>query len=311
MNWKDKKVLVTGGAGFIGSHLTEKLIELGAEVTIADNRPTTENIAHLIDRINLQRIDISSNSDIDNVYKDVDFVYHLAACAVPSLCEKNPDIAFKTNVQGTFNVLKFALENGVKKLIFPSSALLYTKYPKYLPIDEKHPIELNTVYNTTKKIGEDLCNMFYERHGLPVVFFRLFNSFGPKQAVDYLIPTVIMQAIKTRKVEVWSEKPVRDFVFIEDTIDAFIKAVEADYCGGPINIGSGKEVRIGDIVKKIADSFNAEMVFLNKDVIGPMRLQCDNTHAKNVLKWEQKIEFDEGLNRTIDWFKNEGPRIYL
>ncbi|HKZ41877.1 MAG TPA: NAD-dependent epimerase/dehydratase family protein, partial [Candidatus Hodarchaeales archaeon] len=201
-------------------------------------------------------------------------------------------------------MMRFAVKKDVQKFVFPSSALLYGRYPQYLPIDEKHPIEFSSnIYNATKKIGEDLCLHFHEKHNLPVIFFRLFNAFGPRQATDYFIPTVINQAVKSKVIELWNEKPTRDFTYVLDTVDAFVKAAESKFIGGPINIGSGREVRTGDIARQIADSFGAEIKFLNKEVSGSMRLQCDNSRARETIGWKPSISFEEGLDRTIQWFK--------
>jgi len=306
MNWSNKNVVVTGAAGFIGSHLADVLVEKGANVIAVDiiSQFGSANIDHLKDRIKMVDADVSNDKELDKIDSDVDYVFHLAAYAVPSLCDKNPDIAFKTNVQGTFNVMRFAVKKNVEKFVFPSSGLLYGRYPQYLPIDEKHPIEFSgSIYNATKKIGEDLCLHFHEKHNLPVVFFRLFNAFGPRQTTDYFIPTVISQAMKSKVIELWSEKPTRDFTYVLDTVDALLKAAESKYVGGPINIGSGREVRTGDIARQIADSFGAEIKFLNKEVTGSMRLQCDNTKAREILGWHPSISFEEGLKRTIQWFK--------
>jgi len=312
MDWKNKNALITGAAGFLGSHLTEALNNLGANVIAVDliSQFGSANIDHLKDKIKIIDTDITNEKDFEKITDDVDYIFHLAAYAVPSMCEKNPDIAFRTNVQGTFNVMRFVVKKDVEKFIFPSSALLYGRYPQYLPIDEKHPIEFSgNIYNATKKIGEDLCLHFHEKHNLPVVFFRLFNAFGPRQSSYYFIPTVIVQAMKTKQIELWSEKPTRDFTFVSDTISAFIKAAESKYIGGPINIGSGREIKTGDIARQIANSFGAEIKFLNKEVTGSMRLQCDNTKAREILGWKPTVPFEDGLDKTIQWFKENSDKI--
>jgi len=306
MNWKGKSAIITGGAGFIGSHLADVLVENGADVTIVDlmSKVGKANIEQLEGRANFMDVDVSDWQALERMDAGADYVFHLAAIAAPTHCEKYQDLAFKTNVQGMFNVLKFCVRKGVKKVLFPSSALLYGKNPKYLPIDEKHPIEVsNSVYNITKRIGETMLADFHERDGLPFVLFRLFNAFGPRQTTDYFIPTVIDQAMKTKQIEVWSEKPTRDFTYVLDTVDAFVKAASSDFVGGPINIGSGREVRTGDIAKQIAKSLGAEIKSLNKDVTGSMRLQCDNRKAGEVLGWKPRVPFEDGLEKTIAWFK--------
>ncbi len=307
MNWREKTILVTGGAGFLGSHLIDSLLSNGANVTVVDkiSEIGTKNINHVLDKITVLDCDITANGALDKI-KPPDVIFHLAAVAVPSFCESNQELAFRVNVHGTFNVLRYALDKNVEKVVFPSSAQLYGRYPKYLPIDEHHPIEISgSVYNATKKIGEELCNLFYEKHGLPVVWFRLFNCFGPRQSTDYLIPTVISQGLNG-KIELWNEKPTRDFTFVGDTAAALIKGAETRWCGGPINIGSGREVVIGDIARRVADSLGAEIVFQNREVSGCMRMCCDKRRAESVLGWKPATQFETGLQETIDWWRNKG-----
>lgn len=300
MDWKSKTCVVTGGAGFIGSHLVDELLGLGSRVIVLDLEQTKKHE-------NLQgfRCDISKKENI-KIGEDVDFVFHLAALAFPKACNDDPSLAFGSNVAGTMNMLMVAKELGVKKFVFPSSAQLYGRYPEYLPVDEKHPIEyMDNFYNLTKRLGEELCMSFYERYGFPVLFFRLFNSFGPRQKREYLIPTIIHQALEKKEIELWNDKPTRDFTFVTDTVGAFVKAAESNYCGGPINIGSGREVKVGDIARQIATDLNSEIRFLNKDVIGSMRLCSNRSKAEKILGWEPEVSFEEGLNRTIQWYREK------
>ena len=303
MNFDGKTAIVTGGAGFLGSHLVDKLLELGVKVTVVDmmSADNPKKLSHATDRIKLINADVSDYKNLETL-EPADFIFHLAAYAVPNLCEKNPDAAFKSNVLGTHNILKFALETSAKKFVFPSSALLYGKHPKYLPIDENHPIEITSVYNATKKFGEDLCKYAIENHNLSVTYFRLFNSFGPRQDTDYFIPTVIVQALRQKKVEIWNAEPTRDFTFVHDTAKAFIKAAGSDFSGGPINIGSGIELKTGVIAKLIAEKLDAEVEILNKPVSGSMRLSCNNSLAKELIGWEPQVKFEDGIEETIKWF---------
>ncbi len=306
MDWKNKKVLITGGSGFIGSNLADKLVELGADVTILDVN-FSNNVKHLDGQVTFLNKDITEyNFTLPDNY---DYIFHLAAYTSPSINNEQYDIAFKINVLGTYNILKSALKiESLRKLVFTSTALLYGE-PRYLPIDEKHPVQVVDIYKTgdiyrvSKKLGEDMCTTFIREYNLPIVFLRLFNTFGPRQDTEFLIPKVISQAVKNNSVEIWTDKPTRDFVFINDTVSALIKAAEADFIGGPINIGCGREIKIIDIAKQITDSFGAKLTVLNKQVPGSTRLCCDNSLAKKILGWEPKTSFEEGLNLTTDWFK--------
>lgn len=302
-DWKEKNVLITGGAGFVGSHLAEALLERGANITILDNFAITldNNIAHLRERVRLIDHDVTGGG---LKFQRYDCIYHLAALAAPNQCEKYPTDAFRVNVQGTFNIFKSAVASGVGKVVFPSSALIYGTNPKYIPIDEKHPISATeNVYCITKKLGEDLCRSFEEEHSLPITVLRLFNTFGPRQTPDYLIPTIIRQAMDNGVVELWSDKPTRDFNFVHNTISALIAVGESDLGGDIYNVGSGEEISIREIAETISSEFDAKLNFLNKEVIGSIHLRCDNSRMKEVFGWRPSVSFREGLARTIKWYK--------
>lgn len=297
MKWENKSCLVTGGSGFLGSHLVDELLKKNANVTVLDLKPPVQN------EVEFLKWDVSKKPEIPG---NIDFIFHLAALAYPRDCEQNPSLAFNTNVTGTLNMLLLAVEKNIQKFLFPSSAQLYGRFPKYLPVDEKHPIEYsNNFYSTSKKFGEDLCSTFYEKHGLPIVFFRLFNAFGPRQLSEYLIPTIILQALEKGEIELWNDKPTRDFTYVSDTIRAFLEAASSPFCGGPINIGSGKEIQVGQIAHQIASALNANVRFLNKEVIGSMQLCSDISSARKILTWEPEVSFEEGLSRTIESFRKK------
>lgn len=307
MRWEGKNVLITGGAGFLGSHLTEELIKTNANVKILDvvSPSNLKNLATL-EGYEYTEADTGNIDAVKKLGKDFDFIFQLGAVAYPNTCESNPEMAFRVNAQGTFNILNFALNNNIRKLVFTSSAQLYGKYPIYLPINEDHPINsVESVYNITKKIGEDLCTQFYDKYGLPLLILRLFNSFGPRQALEYFMPTVITQALKNNLIEIWNEKPTRDFTYVKDTVSALMKAAETSYMVGPINIGSGKEINVGQVAKHMAEEMGCELKVLNKDVVGAMRMCCDNSKAKRLLDWETKVDFRDGLKTTIDWYRNQ------
>jgi len=306
MNWKNKKVLITGGSGFIGSHLTDKLVELGSDVIVLDIN-FGENIKHLDGKITFVKKDITEYNF--TLPGNFDYIFHLAAYTSPSISNEEYDTAFKINVLGTYNVLKAALKiENLKKLVFTSTALVYGE-PKYLPIDERHPVQVVDIYKTgdiyrvSKKLGEDMCTTFIREYNMPIVFLRLFNAFGPKQNMEFLIPKVILQAIKDKAVEIWTDKPTRDFVFVHDIVAALIRSAETDFIGGPINIGFGREIKVIDIAKQITNSFNATLTVLDRQVPGSTRAWCDNSQAKKILGWEPKVSFEEGLGLTIEWFK--------
>ena len=305
MGLKGKKVLVTGGSGFIGSHLVDKLLEMGADVTVVDVK-RSENLPS---DVNLVECDITDFNSVDNALRGNEFVFHLAAIANPRTCEDDPNLAFRMNVQGTFNVLQASLNNKVGKVVFSSAASLYGRYPQYIPIDEKHPIEpFQTVYLATKRACELFCDFFQDKYKLPLIYFRLFTVYGPRQIPEFFIPTVIVKALKSDIFDLWNSKPTRDFVYVKDVVGALIRGVESDYTGGPLNIGSGREIPVSElaniIISRIEQLQNRkiEAKYLERDVIGPMRLLCDNTKIKEVLGWEPEVSLEDGIKETVDWY---------
>lgn len=302
MSWRGKTVLVTGSSGFIGSHLTDRLALEQADVIGFDIVPPK----YASERHNVKHIILDITSGLCTISRKIDVIFHLAAYAVPNLCETNPSEAFKVNVQGTYNMLRFASRNKIPKFVFTSSALLYGRIPIYLPIDEKHPtIPTDNTYCITKKLGEDLCSAFQSNTDLSVTILRLFNTFGPRQDPDYLIPTIIHQAITKKSIELWSDKPTRDFNYIDNTVDALL-TVGSSAIGGLYNVGSGKEVKISEITYHIASRLGAQVRFLNKDVIGPLRLCCDNSKICDTFGWKPKTSFSEGIDKTLTWYETQG-----
>lgn len=306
MNWKNRSVLVTGGAGFIGSNLVEVLLRKGARVYVADLFPRSAgiNLRSLPGAVRKIRCDLSEPSCRKKLPKSIDYIFHLAAMANPNECERDPVRAYACNVLTLLNVLIYAKEARPRRVVFPSSAYLYGD-PKYLPVDEKHPLDyVKSIYNTTKKAGEDICDIFHKKFGIPVVYLRLFTTFGPKQSTTYFIPTVLVQSLKNPRIELWSDKPTRDFTYVSDTVAALMRAAGSRAFCDPINIGSGKELRTREIADYLAHLLGADVSFLGKKVIGPMRMCCDNRKAKRLLKWHPLISFEHGLVKTINWYKH-------
>ena len=302
----NKNILVIGGAGFIGTNLVRELCKINSKVIVLDNFSVGSKESLKGFDVEIIEGDITVVNDFKKINSDVDYIVNLAAYSNFWKCEKDSSTAFKINVQGTFNVFKFGLERNVKKVLFPSSCLIYGKHPKYLPQDEKHPIEFaDSVYTTTKKIGEDMAAMFHEKFKLPVTWFRFFNNYGPGQQADYFIPTLIIQAMKNKEIELWSTKPIRDYIYVGDTVNALIKGLISDFSGGPINIGSGIETSTGDVAKQVAEMFDAKLRVLDKEVGGPLRQRCDYSFAKTVLGWEPIVKFGDGLKETIEWWKRQ------
>jgi nucleoside-diphosphate-sugar epimerase len=292
----NKSVLVAGARGFMGSHLVNRLLEEGASVFALD-RPEAFQGKHIDSpRYFPLALDITRALTIAPDTK-FDVVYHLAAIAAPVVCEQEPEKAFLTNVLGTYNVLRFALKADAKKIIFLSSAHVYGISPKYMPTGEVHPLALLDNYTTTKVLGEHLCKLFYDNHHLPYLIFRLFNSFGPGQPPGYFVPDMIVKA-KSGKITLKGREVTKDFVYIEDVIDALLKGAFSDYVG-ELNIGSGKQTELGYVAKYIADKMGAKIEFDDTKVAGPTKMQADNTRARKILGWAPRTTLEQGLDYTI------------
>ncbi len=221
--WRDKSVLVTGGAGFLGSHLVEALLSRGARVTVLDYLENPHKLKHLLSRIHYLKGDIAEWEGKLEGEAKAEVIYHLAAFASPSTAQAEPETTYRWNVRGTANLLGVARRWGVKKFIFPSAGALYGAVPKYLPIDEKHPIDSEQgIYVTTKRIGEFLCEEFHRNYGVPTLYFRLFNTFGPRQSLPYLVPSLFVQGLEKGSVTVLTGKIHRVFIYVMDMVEAFI-----------------------------------------------------------------------------------------
>lgn len=303
MDWAGKEVAVTGAAGFLGGHLCEALVVKGAKVVALDNFTvgSRSNIKLFKNETQIVNCDITKD-DIREYIENSQIIFHLAALANPRSCKENFGLAFRVNVEGTKNVLDAS--RNCQHLIFMSAAATYGN-PSYVPIDEKHPLNATDPYAITKIMAEHLCTNYYQNYGVPVVIVRNFSTFGPRQAPSYIIPTLIIQALQKKKIEIWNPKPTRDFMYIDNTIDALLRIAESEeLIGDVINVGSGDEVQIGVLTEKVSQMFGGlPIVNLNKDVVGSERLVCDNTKLKKATGWKLIVPFEDGLQRTCGWFK--------
>lgn len=298
---RGKKVLITGAAGFIGSHLSTRLLADGASVVGIDNfsfaRP---------DRASAESDFTAATADLRKIDElraiinanPPEVIFHLAAIANPRQCKQDLPLAFDVNVSGTHNLLRVAPPSA--RIIFMSSAAVYGE-PQHLPIDEAHPRQGSDPYSITKIIGEDLCAVYNRHYDRQIAIVRNFNSFGVGQAGDYIIPQMIRQGLTEKKIEIWDSRTVRDFLYIDNAVDALISiAGQAD--NGPINIGSGRGTSIGDLAQTIADRFGGGMpvVDLKKKVLGSPALVSSNDRLRS-LGWTERVSFADGIDRTIRW----------
>lgn len=328
MEWKNKKVLVTGAGGFIGSHLVERLVELGANVHafVRYNSRNDWGMIELFPEETKKKIKIIAGDvrDIDAVHgaaKDIDIIFHLAAVIPIPYSYIHPREIIETNVIGTLNVLVAAKKNKIKRIIHTSTSEVYGT-ALYTPIDEKHPLQAQSPYSASKIAADKIAESFYLSYNLPVTIIRPFNTYGPRQSARAIIPTIITQALTKEEVFIGSRHPTRDLTYVSDTVEGFIKLAESDdkILGEVINIGSNFEISIGELASKIVSltGKNVKILF-DESRVRPEkseveRLRADNMKALNLLNWEPKVSLDNGLKRTIDWISKNlhmyKPDIY-
>ena len=304
------KALVTGGAGFIGSHLVDKLMEKGFEVVVLDNFSTgnLENLRSHLGKENfcIIRGDVRNKADVKKAAKDVDYIFHLAAIISVELSIKNPSLVNEVNVYGTLNILEESLKLNLKRFVYLSSCAVYGN-PVYLPIDEEHPTKPLSPYGVSKLTAEHYCRIFYEIYGVQTVCLRLFNVYGPRQSSGPYsgVITKFVGCLKRRKplVIFGDGEQTRDFIYVDDVIDAILSASESKKCSGEIiNIGSGKETSINELAKILVEIFGYKEVkpkYANAKP-GDIRRSCANlTKAKKLLNFKPKISLEEGLRRVV------------
>jgi NAD dependent epimerase/dehydratase len=317
MKWKDRKVLVTGAGGFIASHLVERLAGAGARVR-AFIRYNSRNEAGMLRMIPPEvfsqlEIVLGDLRDVEAVHgavRGVDTVFHLGALIAIPYSYVHPREVIDTNVMGTLNVLMAAREIGVRRVIHTSTSEVYGT-AQYTPIDEAHPLQGQSPYSASKIGADKIAESFYRSFEVPVVTLRPFNTYGPRQSARAVIPTIITQALTRQEIKLGSLEPSRDFTFVTDTIDGFMRSAEADHVlGEEINLGNDDTIRIGDLVDKILGLIGkTPRVVTDPQRIRPgksevMKLWASNKKAKEMIGWEPRIPLDDGLRHTIEWISS-------
>ncbi len=323
-HWSRKKVLVTGAGGFIGSHLIERLIDLGADVK-GFARYNSRNDWGLLEIIPSQKLDslqiISGDlQDYDAVFsavRDVDVIFHLGSLISIPYSYIRPRDTIENNILSTLNILTAARDLGVEKVVHTSSSEVYGT-ALYVPIDEKHPLQGQSPYSASKIGADKIAESFYCSFDLPVATIRPFNTYGPRQSARAIIPTIITQAIEQEKIKLGSLFPTRDYTFVKDTVNGFISTAESkSSIGEVINIGSNFEISMGDLAQRISSLLNKDiMIMQDSSRVRPLksevkRLWCDNAKAKRLLGWEPQVSLDEGLKETIEWISENKKMIKL
>jgi len=309
-----EKIVVTGGAGFIGSNLIEKLLqEKDYEIIVLDNFSTgfKENLEKVKNKIKVIEGDICSLEQTTNALKETDYVFHLAAFSYVGESIKEPAKYNKENIDGTLNVLKAAKENSVKRVIFPSSCIVYGKTEKN-PIPESEPLKPNTPYGLTKQVGEFYCKFFSEVHELDTVCLRIFNAFGPRMQSRVL--SIFANLILQNKQPYVSGngKQSRDFVFVGDIAEGLIKAMKAgkESKGKSYNIGTGKGTDLNELIEKINYVLGTNIKPEHGEIAtGEIdSIIADISLAEKELDFKAKVDLNTGLKETIEWLKRKGTK---
>ena len=313
-----KKVLVTGADGFIGSHLTESLLERGYEVKAfayynsfntwgwLDTLPEEKR-----KEIEVFTGDIRDPNGVREAMKGVDEVFHLAALIAIPFSYHSPDSYVDTNIKGTLNVLQAARQLETGRILVTSTSEVYGT-AQYVPIDEKHPYQGQSPYSATKIGADRLAESFYRSFGLPVSIVRPFNTFGPRQSARAVIPTIISQLLAGKEeIKLGSLTPTRDFNYVKDTAAGFIAIAESEKTvGEEINIATQQEISIGDLAQEIISQINPNAkIVCDEQRLRPEksevnRLLGSNAKIKTLTDWKQQYTFAEGIGETIEWMKS-------
>ncbi|MBI5248404.1 MAG: SDR family NAD(P)-dependent oxidoreductase [Desulfomonile tiedjei] len=317
MSITNENVLVTGAAGFIGSHLCQELVRAGALVRamVRYNSLESHGLLELLPRDIYDSIEVISGDvrDLHLMRKAVSgcrVVFHLAALIGIPYSYHAPQSYIDTNVCGSLNVFQASLEEGVERVVHTSTSEVYGT-ARYTPIDEEHPLQGQSPYSASKIAADKLAESFYLSFGLPVVTMRPFNCFGPRQSARAFIPAMISQLLYEPKVRCGLLTPYRDYTFVQDTAAGFIACATIPGIEGmTINVGSGKKISMGDLLSRIMDRMNVykeaveESDRFRPDKSEVKALICDNTLAKEHLGWTPKCSLDHGLDQVIEYFQN-------
>ena len=319
MNWSDKRVLVTGAGGFIGSHLTERLVELGAETRAFVRYSSTASwgwLDHSALKSDVEVVlgDIRDHDTVAHALSGVDVVFHLAALIAIPYSYQAPLSYVRTNVEGTLNVLEAAQRVECEVVVHTSTSEVYGT-ARTVPIDENHPLQGQSPYSASKIGADKIAESFHLSFGLPVVTVRPFNTFGPRQSGRAVIPTIITQALNGSEIRLGNLEPTRDLNFVADTVEGFIKAAETPKAiGETINLGTGREISIRDLAALILKLMNRDIPIAHEGArVRPEnsevdRLCADNRKGQSILGWTPKYSLEDGLAATIEWIRENSER---
>ena len=325
MDLEDKNILITGSDGFVGSHLVERFLEENCKVRAFVFYNSFNKWGWLdslekeqLSKINVIAGDIRDYNIVNKAVKGVDIVCHLAALIGIPYSYVAPESYIDTNIKGTLNIVQAAKINNVKKVIITSTSETYGS-ALYVPIDEKHPYQPQSPYSASKIAADAIALSYYNSFNTPVSIIRPFNIYGPRQSARAVIPTIITQILqKANKIELGNLTSTRDFTYVKDTCEAYVKSIKTDNIEGEIiNIGNSKDISIKDIAEKIKDLMHSNAEIESRTERRRIkssevnRLNADSSKALRLINWKPKYSLDDGLKLTIEWFsKKENLDFY-
>lgn len=314
MEWKDRRVIVTGAGGFIGSHLVERLAALGAAVTAVvryNSRGDEGNLRYLDPAVrralDVRGIELTDIDAVRQLVRGGEVVFHLAAFVGIPYSYANPGDVITNNVVSTLNLLLVGRERGLERFLQTSTSEVYGT-ARDIPISETHPLQPQSPYSASKIATDNIALSFYYTYGLPVTIVRPFNTFGPRQSARAVLPAVICQALAGDEIRVGATSTTRDFTFVTDTVRGFLLMAESpDVVGECVNIGTGREVAIEDAIRTIVATVGRDnRVVRDETRLRPeksevQRLCADIGKAHSLLGYAPSVSFDEGITRTVEW----------
>jgi NAD dependent epimerase/dehydratase len=313
-----KKVLVTGADGFIGSHLVERLLEEGCHVRAfvyynsfnswgwLDSLPKEKK-----DKLEIFAGDIRDPNGVRTAMKDIEVVFHLAALIAIPFSYHSPDSYIDTNVKGTLNVVQAAKDLGTERVLVTSTSEVYGT-ALFVPITEQHPKQPQSPYSASKIGADAIADSFYRSFDLPLTIVRPFNTFGPRQSARAVIPTIITQLLNGKiEIKLGDITPTRDLLYVKDTVNGFLEIAKSNkLIGHEVNIATQSEISVGDLAQSIINQINPDaQIITDNQRLRPeksevFRLFGSNTKLKEFTDWKQEYNLNQGLEETINWFKN-------
>jgi NAD dependent epimerase/dehydratase len=322
---KNKNILITGADGFIGSHLTETLVEAGYDVRafVCYNSFNSFGWLDTISKDIKSKIeffpgDIRDPNGVREAMKGVDTVFHLAALIAIPFSYHSPDSYIDTNVKGTLNIIQAARDNKVKRVLVTSTSEVYGT-AQFVPITESHPKQPQSPYSASKIGADAIAESFYRSFDLPITIVRPFNTFGPRQSARAVIPTIISQLLNgAEEIKLGDITPTRDLLYVKDTVNGFLKIAQCDeLIGHEVNIATQSEISVGDLAQQLINNINpnakiiTDSIRLRPEKSEVFRLFGSNEKLKSFTNWNQTYTLSEGLKETIAWFsKKENLQQY-